>query len=118
MDLIHQLNKEAELERTFPDFRVGDTVRVHVKVKEGNKERVQPFQGICIGKKHGSVNKTFRVRKISNGVGIERVFPYHSPMIEGVEVVQAGKVRRAKLFYLRSRIGKKATKIKIRKRKA
>ena len=117
MDLIQQLNKEAEIEKNYPDFRVGDTVRVHVKVTEGNKERIQQFQGICIGRKHGSANRTFRVRKISAGIGVERVFPYHSPAIDKVEVIQSGKVRRAKLFYLRDRVGKRATKIKIRTRK-
>jgi len=117
MDLIQQLNKEAEAEKNFPDFRVGDTVRVHVKVTEGNKERIQQFQGLCIGRKHGSTNRTFRVRKISGGIGVERVFPYHSPSIEKVEIIQSGKVRRAKLFYLRDRVGKRATKIKIRTRK-
>lgn len=117
MDLIQQLNKETEVDKNFPDFRVGDTVRVHVKVTEGNKERIQQFQGICIGRKHGGTNRTFRVRKISGGIGVERVFPYQSPSIDKVEIVQSGKVRQAKLFYLRDRVGKRATKIKIRTRK-
>jgi len=115
MDILAQVNKEAQQEVNYPDFRVGDTVRVSVRVKEGNKERLQQFQGICIAKRRGGVNSTFRVRKISAGIGVERVFPYFSPMIDKVEVVQPGKVRRAKLFYLRDRVGKKATKIKIRK---
>lgn len=114
MDQIQQLEKEMIQESRFPDFRVGDTIRVYVKVVEGNKERVQPFQGICIGKKKGGIRETFRVRKISGGIGVERVFPFQSPSLDKVEVVQAGKVRRAKLYYLRDRIGKKATKIKQR----
>ena len=114
MDQIQQLEKEMIQEGRFPDFRVGDTIRVYVKVVEGNKERVQPFQGICIGKKKGGIRETFRVRKISGGIGVERVFPFQSPSLDKVEVVQAGKVRRAKLYYLRDRIGKKATKIKQR----
>ncbi len=116
MDLIAELEKEAIVERSFPDFRVGDTVRVHVKVKEGNKERIQQFQGICIARQHGGINRSFRVRKISAGVGVERVFPFHSPIIDRIDLVQSGKVRQAKLFYLRERVGKKATKIKLRKR--
>jgi len=114
MDRIQQLEREAINEDRFPDFRVGDTVRVYVKVIEGNKERIQPFQGICIGKKKGGARESFRVRKISGGIGVERVFPYHSPSLDKVEVVQAGKVRRSKLYYLRDRVGKKATKIKQR----
>jgi len=116
MDLIAELEKEAIVERSFPDFRVGDTVRVHVKVKEGNKERIQQFQGICIARQHGGINRSFRVRKNSAGVGVERVFPFHSPIIDRIDLVQSGKVRQAKLFYLRERVGKKATKIKLRKR--
>ena len=116
MDLIAELEKEAMAELSFPDFRVGDTVRVHVKVKEGNKERIQQFQGICIAKQHGGINRSFRVRKISAGIGVERVFPFHSPIIDRIDLVQSGKVRQAKLFYLRERVGKKATKIKLRKR--
>ncbi|MBT3784943.1 50S ribosomal protein L19 [bacterium] len=114
MDQVQQLEREAIIENRFPDFRVGDTVRVYVKVIEGNKERIQPFQGICIAKKKGGARESFRVRKISGGIGVERVFPYQSPVLERVEVVQAGKVRRAKLYYLRDRVGKKATKIKQR----
>ena len=114
MDQVQQLEREAIIENRFPDFRVGDTVRVYVKVIEGNKERIQPFQGICIAKKKGGAREFFRVRKISGGIGVERVFPYQSPVLERVEVVQAGKVRRAKLYYLRDRVGKKATKIKQR----
>ncbi|MCJ8347369.1 50S ribosomal protein L19 [bacterium] len=117
MDIIQKLDQERMQELSFPDFRVGDTVKVSVKVKEGNKERTQIFQGICIARAHGGINRTFRVRKVSNGIGIERVFPYHSPNVEKVEILQSGKVRRAKLFYLRDRIGKKATKIKQRARK-
>jgi len=114
MDQVQQLERETITENRFPNFRVGDTVRVYVKVIEGNKERIQPFQGICIAKKKGGARESFRVRKISSGIGVERVFPYQSPVLERVEVVQAGKVRRAKLFYLRDRVGKRATKIKQR----
>jgi large subunit ribosomal protein L19 len=110
---MEQINKELLPDVKHVDFRIGDTVRVYVRVKEGNKERVQPFQGICIGKKDGTTDRSFRIRKVSGGIGIERVFPYYSPMIERVELVQPGKVRRAKLYYLRERIGKKATKIKL-----
>ena len=87
---------------------VGDTVRVHLKVKEGNRERIQVFEGTVIAKKHGGIEETFTVRRISYGVGVEKVFPVHAPSIEKVEVVRHGRVRRAKLYYLRSRVGKSA----------
>ena len=90
---------------------MGDTVRVHLKVKEGNRERIQVFEGTVIAKKHGGIEETFTVRRISYGVGVEKVFPLHAPSIEKVEVVRHGKVRRAKLYYLRGRVGK-AAKIK------
>lgn len=103
----------AEIEKEYqrddlPAFDAGDTVRVRIQVKEGDKTRIQPFEGICIAKKGGGVSETFTVRKISGGVGVERIFPLHSPAIESVEVVRRGSVRRAKLYYLRGRRGKKA----------
>ena len=110
MDLIKALNKE-QLEKEVPQVQVGDTVRVHVKVKEGARERIQVFEGIVIAKKHGGVSETFTVRRVAHGCGIERVFPLHSPTVEKVEIVREGKVRRAKLYYLRDRVGK-AAKVK------
>ena len=110
MDLIKALN-EKQLQNDVPQVEVGDTVRVHVKVKEGARERVQVFEGTVIAKKHGGVAETFTVRRVSYGVGIERVFPINSPFVEKVTVVRKGKVRRAKLFYLRGRTGK-AAKVK------
>ncbi|QUV81405.1 50S ribosomal protein L19 [Chloracidobacterium sp. D] len=94
--------------REHPDFIPGDTVRVHVKIKEGEKERIQVFEGIVIARKHGGVRETFTVRKISFGVGVERIFPLHSPSIDKIEVVRRGRVRRAKLYYLRKLRGKAA----------
>ena len=110
MDLIKALN-EKQLQNDVPQVEVGDTVRVHVKVKEGARERVQVFEGTVIAKKHGGIEETFTVRRISYGVGVEKVFPLHAPSIEKVEVVRHGKVRRAKLYYLRDRVGK-AAKVK------
>jgi len=98
----------------LPDFRAGDTVRVHVKVVEGNKERIQVFQGVVIGRKGGGIRETFTARKVSGGVGVERVFPLHSPSIDRIEVVRRGRVRRAKLYYLRDLQGKAA---RIRERR-
>ncbi|HVM34172.1 MAG TPA: 50S ribosomal protein L19 [Actinomycetota bacterium] len=98
-----------------PEFRPGDTTRVHVRVVEGERERVQVFEGIVIRRQGSKLSETFTVRKISFGVGVERTFPVHSPMISKIEVVTRGQVRRAKLYYLRSRVGKKATKIKERR---
>ena len=112
MDLIKILN-EQQMKADAPVIEVGDTVKVHVKIKEGNRERVQIFEGTVIAKKHGSVGETFTVRRLSYGVGVEKVFPVHSPSIDKVEVVRHGKVRRAKLYYLRSRVGKSA-KVKER----
>ena len=112
MDLIKALNKE-QLEKEVPQVQVGDTVRVHVKVKEGARERIQVFEGTVIAKKHGGIEETFTVRRTSYGVGVERVFPVNSPFVEKVDVVRRGKVRRAKLFYLRERTGK-AAKVKAR----
>ena len=94
-----------------PKVSIGDTVRVHLRVKEGNRERIQVFEGTVIAKKHGGINETFTVRRVAHGCGVERVFPLHSPTVEKVEVVRNGKVRRAKLYYLRDRVGK-AAKVK------
>ncbi|SEN14162.1 50S ribosomal protein L19 [Lihuaxuella thermophila] len=99
---------EGQLRQDIPQFRAGDTVRVHVKVKEGQRERIQIFEGVVIQRRGGGVSETFTVRKISYGVGVERTFPLHSPRIEKIEVVRRGKVRRAKLFYLRKLRGKAA----------
>jgi large subunit ribosomal protein L19 len=100
---------EASGQRSdLPVFKAGDTIRVHVKVKEGDKERLQVFQGVVIARKHGGIRETITVRKISNGVGVERVFPLHSPIVDRVELVSVGKIRRAKLYYLRALKGKKA----------
>ena len=107
MDLIKELNKEA-LQKEITNVQVGDTVRVHVKVKEGSRERIQVFEGTVIAKKHGGIEETITVRRISYGVGVEKVFPVHSPSIDHMEVVRNGKVRRAKLYYLRGRVGKGA----------
>ena len=102
------------LRTNVPAFRAGDTLRVNVRVKEGEKERVQAFEGICIARRGSGVSATFTVRKISNGVGVERIFPVHSPMIGDILVVRRGRVRRAKLYYLRQLTGK-ATRIKEKK---
>jgi len=107
MNQVQQL-EESYLKTDIPDFRAGDTVRVHVRVVEGEKERVQVFQGVVIARRGGGTRETFTVRKISGGIGVERIFPLHSPIIAKVEVVRRGKVRRAKLYYLRGRRGKKA----------
>ncbi len=107
MDIIQEFEKK-QLRTDIPQFKPGDTLKVYVKVKEGEKERIQIFQGLCIARKHGGLRETFTVRKISQGVGVERIFPLHSPFIEKIEVVRVGKVRRAKLYYIREKIGKKA----------
>ncbi len=101
----------AQLKESIPEFSVGDTVRVSNKIKEGNRERVQIFEGTVIKKQGGSNRATFTVRKLSNGVGVEKTWPIHSPFVEKVEVIRRGKARRAKLFYLRQRVGK-AAKVK------
>ncbi len=112
MNIIEQLNAEEmakiEAQRKLPEFSPGDTVRVNVKVTEGNRTRTQAYEGVCIARSGGGINESFTVRKISYGEGVERVFPVYSPMLEGVEVVRRGKVRRAKLYYLRDRRGKSA----------
>ena len=105
MDIIKSIEHE-QLKNKIPDLKVGNTVRVHVKIKEWNKERIQVFEGIIIKKQGGGVNSTFTVRKISYGVGVEKTFLIHSPLVEKVEVVRVGKARRAKLYYLRERTGK------------
>ena len=110
MNIIEQLEKEqiAKLARNVPDFGPGDTVIVNVKVKEGERTRVQAYEGVCIARNGGGLNESFTVRKISYGEGVERVFPVHSPLIDSIKVVRRGKVRRAKLYYLRDRRGKAA----------
>ena len=105
MDIIKSIEHE-QLKNTIPDLKVGNTVRVHVRIKEGNKERIQVFEGIVIKKQGGGLNETFTVRKISYGVGVEKTFLIHSPLVEKVELVRVGKARRAKLYYLRERTGK------------
>lgn len=107
LDIINSSSKKSEV----PEFSVGDTVRVHVRIKEGDKSRIQIFEGTVIAKKHGGISETFTVRRVAHGCGIERVFPLHSPVVDKVEVVRYGKVRRAKLYYLRDRVGK-AAKVK------
>ena len=107
MDLIKELNKET-LAKESVNVQIGDTVRVHVKVKEGSRERIQIFEGTVIAKKHGGIEETVTVRRLSYGVGVEKVFPVYSPSIETIEVVRSGAVRRAKLYYLRGRVGKSA----------
>jgi len=107
MTKIEQLEKE-NIRLDLPNFRPGDTVKVHVKIKEGEKERIQAFQGVVISKRKGATNATFTVRKVSYGIGVERIFPMHSPVIDRVEVVTRGRVRRAKIYYLRKLRGKAA----------
>ena len=109
-DIIKKI-EQAELKSEIADFNVGDTVRVHAKIKEGNRERIQIFEGTVLKRQGGSNRETFTVRKFSNGVGVEKTWPLHSPFVEKIEVVRQGKVRRAKLYYLRSRVGK-AAKVK------
>ncbi|MRG54793.1 LSU ribosomal protein L19P [Phyllobacterium sp. YR620] len=112
MDIIRQLDAEQkakiEAKRTLPDFKPGDTVRVNVRVTEGTRTRVQAYEGVCIARSGAGLNENFTVRKISYGEGVERVFPIYSPLVEGVELVRRGKVRRAKLYYLRGLTGKAA----------
>ena len=110
MDAL-KLITEANVKKNPPEVNIGDTVQVHVRITEGEKSRIQIFEGTVIAKKHGGVNETFTVRRLSHGVGVERVFPLHSPVVEDVTVVRRGRVRRAKLYYLRDRVGK-AAKVK------
>jgi large subunit ribosomal protein L19 len=106
-DLLQEIEKE-QLRAETPEFASGDTIRVLYLVREGQKERIQVFEGVCIARKHGGVDETFTVRKISSGIGVERIFPLHAPTVSGIEVVRRGRVRRAKLYYLRGRRGKSA----------
>ena len=112
MNLLQQIEQEhitkLTSERGVPEFRPGDTLKVHMKVVEGNRERVQVYEGLCIARKNAAINSNFTVRKISYGEGVERIFPLYSPRIEKIEVVRRGEVRRAKLYYLRGRTGKSA----------
>ncbi len=118
MNIIEQLEREQITrllgEHTVPDFKAGDTLRVNVKVIEGNRERVQAFEGMCIARRNRGINSAFTVRKISYGEGVERVFPLYSPRIDSIEVVRRGRVRRAKLYYLRVRTGKAARIVELR----
>ena len=109
-DIIKNIEAE-QMKQTVPEFRVGDTVKVSAKIKEGNRERIQIFEGNVIKRQGGSNRDTFTVRKLSNGVGVEKTWPLHSPFVEDIQVVRRGKARRAKLFYLRDRVGK-AAKVK------
>ena len=112
LNLIEDFEK-SQLKKEIPEIYVGDTVKVGVKITEGNKERVQPYEGVVIAKRHGGLNKTITVRRIFQGIGVERIFMLHSPQVASLKVERRGKVRRAKLFYLRDRIGK-ATRVKQR----
>ncbi len=122
MNLIDELNKEEMARVTegkeIPEFGPGDTVRVNVKVVEGSRERIQAYEGVCIARSGGGLNEAFTVRKISNGEGVERVFPLYGPMIDSIQVVRRGRVRRAKLYYLRGRTGKAARIAEKKERKA
>ena len=111
-NLINEFEKE-QLKKQLPEIYVGDTVKVGVKITEGNKERVQPYEGVVIAKRHGGLNQTITVRRIFQGIGVERIFMLHSPQVASLKVERRGKVRRAKLFYLRDRVGK-ATRVKQR----
>jgi large subunit ribosomal protein L19 len=113
LDILQAIERE-QIKTDIPDFRPGDTVRVHVKVVEGERERVQVFEGVVIARSGGGIRETFTVRKVSQGIGVERIFPLHSPRVEKIEVIRRGRVRRAKLYYLRQRVGK-AARIKERR---
>ena len=108
MDTIRAITNE-QLRTDLPKLEIGDTLRLHLKVKEGNKERIQMFEGTLIARKNGGISETITVRRIASGVGVEKIFPLHSPNIAKIEVIRHGKVRRAKLYYLRGRVGKAAT---------
>ena len=110
MNIVDQIEKES-MRTDIPDFKIGDTVKVFVKVVEGTRERLQGFEGVVIARKNGGIRETFTVRRISFGVGVERTFPLHSPKIDHIDIVRHGEVRRAKLYYLRDRVGK-AAKVK------
>ena len=111
MDALKLISESSMKKENVPAFNIGDTVKVHVMIKEGDKSRIQVFEGTVIAKKHGGISETFTVRRVAHGCGIERVFPLHSPVVDKVEIVRSGKVRRAKLYYLRDRVGK-AAKVK------
>ncbi len=115
MNTIEKLQNE-QLRTDLVKFKVGDNVRVHTRIKEGDRERIQVFSGLVIGRQGSGIRSTFTVRRISYGEGVERVFPLHSPFIQKIELERSGKVRRAKLYYLRDRVGKNATKVKAAKR--
>ncbi len=110
MDALKMIS-ESSMKQEVPEIAIGDTVKVHVRIKEGDKSRIQIFEGTVIAMKHGGISRTFTVRRVAHGCGIERVFPLHSPSVDKVELVRHGKVRRAKLYYLRDRVGK-AAKVK------
>ena len=112
MDAL-KLISESSMKENAPQFNVGDTVKVHVRIQEGEKSRIQIFEGTVIAKKHGGISETFTVRRVAHGCGIERVFPLHAPAVDKVEIIRHGKVRRAKLYYLRDRVGK-AAKVKAK----
>ena len=114
MNLI-ELVEQPYLKEDIPRFRVGDTVKVHVKIKEGDKERVQAYEGVCIARKGRGATETFTVRRISKNIGVERTFPVHSPKLDRIEIIRRGKVRRAKLYYLRNLTGKSARIKELRK---
>jgi large subunit ribosomal protein L19 len=114
MNIVEQIGNE-QLKQDIPLFKAGDTLRVHVKIQEGNKERIQVFQGMCIKRVNRGIGSTFTVRKISGGIGVERIFPLHSPNIDMIEVLTVGRVRRAKLYYLRNLQGKAARIRELRK---
>ncbi|MBR6069617.1 MAG: 50S ribosomal protein L19 [Ruminococcus sp.] len=111
MDALKMISESSLKKENVPAFNIGDTVKVHVRIQEGDKSRIQVFEGTVIAKKHGGISETFTVRRVAHGCGIERVFPLHSPVVDKVEIVRSGKVRRAKLYYLRDRVGK-AAKVK------
>ncbi|MGH4119953.1 50S ribosomal protein L19 [Clostridium sp.] len=115
LDIIRAIEQE-QIRTDLPNFGVGDTVKVHIKISEGNKERIQVFEGTVLKRQHGGLRETFTVRRVASGVGVEKTFPVNAPVIDKVEIVRLGKVRRAKLFYLRDRVGK-AAKVKERMRK-
>jgi len=114
MNTIRQIERE-QLRMDVPEFEPGDTVRVHVRIREGEKERIQVFQGIVIARKRGTINSSFTVRKVSYGIGVERIFPTHSPLIDKIEVVEKGRVRRSKIFYIRG-LKPKAVRMKLRRK--
>jgi large subunit ribosomal protein L19 len=107
MDILQEATR-SQIREDLPDFAPGDTLRVNVRVREGDKERLQAFEGVCIARKGGGISETFTVRKVSSGVGVERIFPIHSPSVDSIAIVRRGRVRRAKLYYLRNRRGKSA----------